>query len=301
MINEKQINPLISIVVPVFNVEDYINDALKSMLNQTYKNIEIIVVDDASTDKTYDILNGFKDDRVKILRNKKNSGICHSLNKALSIAKGEYIARADGDDILLPDRISQQLAYLKENPDIGIVGCSLTTIDENNNEIGQVKYTDNQVSIKKVLKFSSPVAHIWLCKTSVYKTVGEYHYDGAEDLYFIQRAHAVNIKISNIPNYFGMKIRVRSGNTTSTKGLEQRLLHKFVVEQAKHNTQHEFCMPKIYIRKKLYNLSFNLTQKAVKTKNKPYAFLCYVISAFISPDQCYYLINRSRKKWHLSK
>jgi glycosyltransferase involved in cell wall biosynthesis len=93
--------PLISVIIPTYNVENYIIDSVNSIINQTYKNIEIIIVDDNSNDNTFKILNSLKelDSRIKLYKNNKNLKIVNTLNFAISVSSGEYIARMDGDDI----------------------------------------------------------------------------------------------------------------------------------------------------------------------------------------------------------
>ena len=100
-------NPKVSVIIPTYNVERYIQECIKSIQEQTYDNIEIVVVDDCSTDKTYEILKNIeeKDRRLKVFKNDKNMKICYTLNRALKNSTGEYIVRMDGDDISSSDRI----------------------------------------------------------------------------------------------------------------------------------------------------------------------------------------------------
>ncbi|WFT52817.1 glycosyltransferase family 2 protein [Acinetobacter baumannii] len=106
--------PLISVLIPVYNVEAFVKEAVSSICNQTYKNIEIIVVDDCSTDNTYNIVAELAiiDPRIRLYKNDKNSKIVKTLNFALEQAKGEFIARMDGDDISTPERLEKQLEFL---------------------------------------------------------------------------------------------------------------------------------------------------------------------------------------------
>ena len=132
-------NPLVSILLPVFNAERYLHASLTSTLTQNYTNIEVICVDDGSTDSSLKILKTFakSDKRVKVYANKKNSGIGYTANKALSHAKGEFIARMDADDIMLPGRIAKQVEFLQTNPDTVLVGGQCKVINENGEQIGE--------------------------------------------------------------------------------------------------------------------------------------------------------------------
>ncbi len=152
MINE---NNLISVIVPVFNVEDYIERCIKSILNQTYNNLEIILVDDGSTDKSGEICDLYKekDNRIKVIHN-KNSGPSVARNCGLSIAKGKYIGFVDSDDFIALDMYETLYHYMKEDADV--VCCATLSITNHNKEVrykskGVVSYTKLE-GIKELLK-----------------------------------------------------------------------------------------------------------------------------------------------------
>jgi len=116
----------ISVIMAVFNGEKNIAAAIESILNQTYKDFEFIIVDDGSNDRSYEIIKNYadKDDRIKIIRNNSNTGLTKSLNKAITQAKGEFIARQDDDDISLPSRLELQVNFLEQNPEYSFCGCN---------------------------------------------------------------------------------------------------------------------------------------------------------------------------------
>ena len=120
---------LVSVVMPVYNLENYIASSIRSILRQTYSNIELIIVDDCSTDNSYEIAQTFKDERIRLFRNSENRGVVYSRNFAISKAKGEYIALNDGDDISHPRRIEYQVSYMEQHPDIGVLGTFAFIID----------------------------------------------------------------------------------------------------------------------------------------------------------------------------
>lgn len=227
MINSKQ--PLISILVPVYNVEKFILESLKSIARQTYANIEVIVIDDGSSDKTPELASEFskRDPRFKFYRNAKNLCIVDTLNRALQLATGTYIARCDGDDIMDQQRIQRQYEYLQQNPDIALVGCSIRTIDEAGRHLRDVRYAGGKDLIAKLLPFCSPVSHIWLARRAVYDTVGAYRIASVEDYDFLLRANLAGFGMDNIEDYFGMQVRVRTGNTVSKYGITQRRLFNY--------------------------------------------------------------------------
>ncbi len=132
----KRHTPLVSIILPCYNAEKYIEEALNSIITQSYTNLEIIVINDCSSDNTRELLSTFeKDPRVIIIDNEVNLKLPNTLNKAIKVAKGEYIARMDADDIALPDRIEKQVAFLLDNPSIDIVGTNTQYIDSNGNDL----------------------------------------------------------------------------------------------------------------------------------------------------------------------
>ncbi len=115
-------SPKISVVMPVFNGADHLREAIDSILAQTFKDFEFIIVDDASTDNSRAIIKSYLDQRIKLFVNENNLGTAGSLNEAIGKSAGEYIARMDADDISLPDRFETQVKFLDENPQIAMVG-----------------------------------------------------------------------------------------------------------------------------------------------------------------------------------
>ncbi len=114
---------LVSILMPVYNCELYIEEAIQSILFQTFSDFELIIIDDCSEDQTGKIIKSFKDDRIRHFRNKSNKGIIKTLNDSIKHCNGIYIARMDGDDIAQFTRIEKQFHFLRQNPEYGLVGC----------------------------------------------------------------------------------------------------------------------------------------------------------------------------------
>lgn len=130
MINVQNEEPLVSVLMPVYNGEETINYAIKSLLKQTWNNWECIIVDDGSTDNTPEILDGIIDDRFLVIKLKKNGGRGNARQLALSHAKGIYIAYLDADDLIHSDKIKSQVEYLESNCDISLVGCGGITMSQ---------------------------------------------------------------------------------------------------------------------------------------------------------------------------
>lgn len=129
-------NPVISVVMPVYNAEQYLDEAIQSILDQTFIDFEFIIINDGSSDSSLEIIRQFErqDERILLL-DKNNGGIVEALNFGLSIAKGKYIARMDSDDIAYPNRFEEQLKAFGDNPEIDLVYTDTKLIDKNGNTV----------------------------------------------------------------------------------------------------------------------------------------------------------------------
>lgn len=154
--------PLVSVLMPCYNVEKYIEESMDSILNQTYKNMEIIAINDCSTDKTLDILQTMsqRDQRIKIINNETNLKLIKTLNKGIAICQGEYIARMDSDDIALPSRIEKEVLFLEANNDHDIVSTLFYAFRTENPSKKDFHYSpllDSQ--LRAFMLFKSGICH----------------------------------------------------------------------------------------------------------------------------------------------
>ena len=135
--NLEEKTPLVSILMAAFNADNFIGDSIKSIIEQTYKNWELIVIDDYSSDKTYQIANNYSklDPRIKVIRNTTQLGQALSRNRGVEYSTGNYIAILDSDDLALPFRIEKQVEYLGKNSDVGLVGSYVNIIDKDGKKI----------------------------------------------------------------------------------------------------------------------------------------------------------------------
>ena len=122
---------LVSVIIPLYNREDYILTAIDSLTSQTYTNIEILVIDDCSSDNSVMLVKSCKDKRVKLIENKKNMGISFTRNKGLRVSNGEYVALLDSDDIAMSHRVATQVEFLEKNKNVGIVGSNRINFSKN--------------------------------------------------------------------------------------------------------------------------------------------------------------------------
>lgn len=196
--------PKISVIMPVFNQEvHYLRTAIESILNQSYSDFEFIIIDDGSNDAVVAILAEFskRDQRIRVFRNEVNSGIIISLNRGISHAKGEFIARMDSDDISLRNRLERQLQFLEEHPDHVLIGTNAVTIDEGGKETGKLIFPQTHHSIFHSILLRNPILHpTWFLRRSLFEEVGRYDENALriEDYEFLLRI-APRQKIANLP------------------------------------------------------------------------------------------------------
>lgn len=138
----KRISPLVTIAIPIYNAERFLIDAVQSCINQTYRNWELLLMCDGSTDNSVAIANAMaaKDNRIQVLDDGENKGLIYRLNQSINIARGEFYARMDADDIMYTTRIAEQVDFLESHSEIDLVGSSIMTIDDKNNIIGSGYY-----------------------------------------------------------------------------------------------------------------------------------------------------------------
>lgn len=206
--------PAISVVMPVYNGEKYLREAIDSILNQTFSDFEFIILNDGSTDKTEEIILSYTDPRIVYVKNEENLQIVKTLNKGIALAKGKYIARMDADDISMPERFEKQFEFMETHPDVGVCGTWLKTF-------GDVKaewtYPVEAEEVLIALMFYSPVAH----PTAVIRKVVfdffkyEQNYNKAED-YKLWVDISKQFTIVNIPCFL-LRYRLHSSQTAVIK------------------------------------------------------------------------------------
>ncbi len=161
--------PSVTLLMCVYNGERYLREAVESILRQTFKDFEFLIIDDASTDSTAEILREFaeSDDRIRIEKNAENLGLTRSLNEGLDLAKGKYIARMDADDVSLPERLEKQKACLEKMKDVGIVASACRIVDDQGGDAGVWMPFETYGALRWHSLFSTPFPHssVMICKT----------------------------------------------------------------------------------------------------------------------------------------
>jgi glycosyltransferase involved in cell wall biosynthesis len=154
-------SPYVSVVMSVYNSDSSLRKSIQSILNQSYKNYEFIIVNDGSTDNSYKIINNIKkkNSRIKFYNFKENKGLGHSLNFAIKRSKGRYIARLDSDDYAYKDRLLTQIKFIKRNPLVDILGSNADYFSSGNKFIKKTKMPISDESIKKDIYSFNPLIH----------------------------------------------------------------------------------------------------------------------------------------------
>ncbi|HMD83436.1 MAG TPA: glycosyltransferase [Terriglobia bacterium] len=217
--------PTVSVVMSVFNGERFVAEAIESILKQTFRDFEFIIIDDGSTDGTADILVRFaKADPRLVVHHHSNQGQVPSLNIGCGLARGRYIARIDADDIALPERFERQVDYLEQNPQVALVGSSITNIDEMGSHLSTWPLpTGNEEIQKRLFELRDiPFCHVTLMfRTEVFRAVKGYRtaFAPAED-YDLWLRMAERWQLANLPEPL-VKVRRRSQSLSFTSARQQ--------------------------------------------------------------------------------
>jgi len=147
--------------MPIHNGAAFVAAAIESILEQTFRDFEFLIIDDGSTDRSADIIEGYTDSRIRLVRNERQIGQIRTLNRGLGLARGEYVARMDADDISLPTRLERQVGFMAANPAVGACGTWVVTMGDREGEVW--KYPESAEEIRCRLLFDSALAHPSVC------------------------------------------------------------------------------------------------------------------------------------------
>ncbi|MBZ2167692.1 glycosyltransferase family 2 protein [Marinobacter sp. F4216] len=221
-ISEARDMPLVSVVMSVYNGEEFLRYSIESIINQSFEDFEFIIVNDGSSDRSGEIIESYRDSRILYIKNESNKGLIESLNKGIGFSRGKYIARQDADDIALKNRLQKQVGYLENNADVWVLGCGLEMID------GEGKFISNWIHptgcnvVRWNLLFNNCVAHSSsVFRRDVVEKIGVYdkQYRYAEDYELwsrVSRSH----QVENLPEPL-QKYRLHPDAVSSLRGSDQ--------------------------------------------------------------------------------
>ena len=280
--------PLISVIMACYNEEiNILKESVYSIIKQTYKNIEFVIVCDNPNNKDHiEFLKkiSLEDKRIKVHINEMNRGLVFSLNKALNLSKGAFIARMDADDISVKTRLYDQLKYLKEK-NLDIIGGDFLKISNDGKPVVEIHYPRNANDVRKYLKRGDCVGHpTWFAKRDVYIDLNGYDdIPLCEDYHFLLKARAANFQIGNMPKIC-LFYRLTPNSISRGNLAKQAVIAKMLSSNAD-------LINSINRQDVLDYLSENETKKYIKTIDK------YIIS-MNQIKQCG-LFNCKREALHL--
>lgn len=272
------IAPKISLIMSVYNGEDYLAETIDSIINQTFKEWEFIIINDCSTDKTAEILDKYskEDSRIKVHTNETNLRLPSSLNKALSKAQGKYIARMDADDIALPTRLQKQFDFMEANPDIDLSSCRFLTLKNGVYSSGGCGGRADFESIKALLLVTNPILHPGIiAKAEAIKALGyDKNFTCTEDMELWTRFVLEGKRIEILSDYL-MIYRLHDKQITETTLDKQvnevvKVQKNYLSSLLKPMTeeQEDFYINGVYFRKNTDIIKFCRFLKWAKRVNK---------------------------------
>ncbi len=215
--------PKVSVLMPVYKTNrEYLKDSIKSILKQTYSDFEFLIIDDCPEDSREDVLKSFSDQRIVYLKNDNNLGISKTRNKLIDLAKGEYLAIFDHDDISLPLRLEKQVEFLDKNPDVGVLGCKVQYF-QNSNQLIENPENDHEIrlALMSYCAIIHPGSMVRKSLLSEHNIAYEEKFSPAED-YALWCRLMPYTKFYNMPEIL-LNYRVHGKNTS--KKQQDRLKH----------------------------------------------------------------------------
>lgn len=208
---------IISVVMPVYNGEQFIRETIDSVLNQTYQNFEFIIINDGSTDTTQQIVESYHDTRIISTILAKNAGVSNARNVGIELARGEYIAFCDSDDIYNADRLQAQYDFLKKNPSIDICGSSIIFIENAHEKL--ILSPESDAEIKDFFLRGNPIAQPTVMGKAVIFKKHQYNTDlqASEDYDLWTRMAIAGVVFANLPQPL-VRYRAHEAQASKTKG-----------------------------------------------------------------------------------
>ncbi len=222
--------PKISVLLPVYNAEPYLAETIDSVLNQGFSDFELIIINDGSKDRSAEIIRSYSDKRIRFI-DQENIGLSATLNKGIAVARGEYIARQDNDDISLPQRFSKQVEYLDTHPSVMLLGTSAEIIDDKGRRTGRfLDHQQSSAALKFNLLFNNPFVHSSVMfRKSVIRRSGDYRVnnDFFEDYDLWSRIARIG-DVANLKERLLLYREVHSSMSRTTSDYMQRVINQSI-------------------------------------------------------------------------
>jgi len=227
----------ISVIMPVCNSEKYLKESIDSVLNQSFKDFELIIVNDCSTDNSLNIINNYDDKRIKLFSNQKNLGTVKSRNIGLNLSLGEYIAVMDSDDVSLQSRLEKQFNYLESNKHIFLAGSSVIFIDDKGKEISRFrKYNDYKMLAWRLPK-SCGIVH----SSVMFRNTKKYFYNesfiSAHDYDFYLNLLSKGENLTNLPDFL---VKHRVHKDSGHNSTERQIMFRDLTQELHDDLRNKF-------------------------------------------------------------
>lgn len=269
----------ISVIMPVYNGEKYLKEAIDSVLSQTFKDFELIIINDCSTDTTIDVINSYNDERIILINNEENLGIAKNLNKGIEISKGKYIARMDADDICYSHRLERQYNFMEKNRDIGMCGSNVELFTNDTIRLHVCPQQHNEIKVLQIFNsaFTHPAVMINKEILDKYNLRYDEFYEGMEDYELWIRMSRVT-KLANIDEVL-LKYRIHANqvtkNITNQQLEKMKLIRTRTLNEIDFNfTDEDAELLLLYCTQDIFNYEnkilkvFDLFERIIKNNNK---------------------------------
>lgn len=242
--------PIVSIILPAYNAECTIKESIQSIVNQTFRDWELIVINDGSSDNTEKVIQSFQDPRIIYVRNECNKGLIYTLNRGLDMANGKYIARMDADDISLPNRIEKQVQFMDSRRDVIISGTQIELFGNERKKYPKRKLPTRDKDLKNLLAVTSCFAHPTIIIRKSVLRDNNIHYD-----YHFKDAEDYNMWIDLMPygkfaNLDEILLRYRISNSQITRPSNKQQIKSSILCKKKYLSQ--------YLSKDMINRIFEI-------------------------------------------
>jgi len=290
--------PPITVLMPVYNTEKYLKESIESVLNQTFRDFEFLIIDDGSTDNSVKIIESYNDKRIRLVRNEKNMKLIATLNKGLGMVNGKYICRFDSDDICYPTRLEKQFLFMESNPEYAACASWLVNFYEDTNNLHLGKYNEftDEIRIKTLYQnhFVHPASFIRKSFIEARNLRFDPSFIHSEDYYFF-------VKLSEISKLYNIQeplVKVRKHEFNVSK-LNSDIQNKNSINVIKYQLSKIGIEPSnidydLYFR--FFYAAFDFSKQEIEEIE---ALMIKIINAneksrYLPQDKLYYFIT---EKW----
>ncbi len=223
--------PKVSVIIPVYNTEQWVGHCIESLLGQTFRDFELILVDDCSTDRSREVIASFHDERIRFYRNERNLGAAATRNRAIDLARGELLAQQDSDDYCTPDRLEKQVAFLDAHPEIDLCSTWYRMVDGAGHLLLNIQAPTGPDDLKVHTLFGSVLSTTGvMMRREKFLATGERYRKGMAEDFDLWNRLAFHLRFANIPEHLLYWVRWENQISTRLKHLQDESAKKVFAE-----------------------------------------------------------------------